>query len=40
MFNLNMLIDLACVALIVFIATTLFSCGVMAVTAYKTWKEF
>jgi hypothetical protein len=40
MFSMSTLIDLGCIALVVFIGTTLLSAGVMAAAAYKTWKEF
>ncbi len=38
MFSMSTLIDLGCIALVVFIITTLVSAAVMAATAYKAWK--
>lgn len=37
--DLEMLITMGCIALLVFIVTQLAGLSVMAVTAYKAWKE-
>ncbi len=39
MFTMSILIDLSCIALVVFIAVQLMSSVVVGITAYKAWKK-